>query len=136
MEKLRAMLAAHKAARFNVGTFKDWTGISRKYAIPLLEYNQAAGRKSHRSGGERPHRNRPGQLEQDLLRMDVQHPRLVHLAPALVGPSRARLALPGVSRNCSGARGAGNVYAVRLQPTGAGSRRPRHVVQLRPLALL
>ena len=38
MEKLRTMLATHKAARFNVGTFKDWTGISRKYAIPLLEY--------------------------------------------------------------------------------------------------
>jgi len=38
MEKLRAMVAAHKGSRFNVGTFKDWTGISRKYAIPLLEY--------------------------------------------------------------------------------------------------
>ena len=38
MEKLRAMVAAHQGARFNVGTFKEWTGISRKYAIPLLEY--------------------------------------------------------------------------------------------------
>jgi selenocysteine-specific elongation factor len=38
MEKLRQMLAVHKAARFNVGAFKDWTGVSRKYAIPLLEY--------------------------------------------------------------------------------------------------
>jgi selenocysteine-specific elongation factor len=38
MEKLKTLLAAHKGARFNVGTFKDWTGISRKYAIPLLEY--------------------------------------------------------------------------------------------------
>ena len=35
---LRELLAAHKAQRFNVGTFKDWTGVSRKYAIPLLEY--------------------------------------------------------------------------------------------------
>jgi selenocysteine-specific elongation factor len=24
--------------RFNVGTFKEWTGVSRKYAIPLLEF--------------------------------------------------------------------------------------------------
>jgi hypothetical protein len=39
----------------------------------------------------------PGQLDQDLLRVDVQHPRLVHLAPALVGPSHPRMALPGVS---------------------------------------
>ena len=38
IEQLRQMLAAHKATRFQVGTFKDWTGISRKYAIPLLEY--------------------------------------------------------------------------------------------------
>ncbi|HTQ58351.1 MAG TPA: selenocysteine-specific translation elongation factor [Bryobacteraceae bacterium] len=38
MEKLRAMVTAHKGSRFNVGTFKEWTGISRKYAIPLLEY--------------------------------------------------------------------------------------------------
>ena len=35
---LRQMLAAHKAQRFAVPEFKDWTGISRKYAIPLLEF--------------------------------------------------------------------------------------------------
>jgi selenocysteine-specific elongation factor len=52
MEKLRAMLAAHKAARFNVGTFKDWTGISRKYAIPLLEYLDRE-RVTRREGDER-----------------------------------------------------------------------------------
>jgi selenocysteine-specific elongation factor len=38
IESLRRLLAARKAVRFNVGAFKDWTGISRKYAIPLLEY--------------------------------------------------------------------------------------------------
>jgi selenocysteine-specific elongation factor len=52
MEKLRTMLAAHKAARFNVGTFKDWTGISRKYAIPLLEYLDRE-RVTRRDGDER-----------------------------------------------------------------------------------
>lgn len=35
---LRHLLAGRKSTRFNVGSFKDWTGISRKYAIPLLEY--------------------------------------------------------------------------------------------------
>ena len=35
---LRQLLAAHRSTRFNVATFKDWTGISRKYAIPLLEF--------------------------------------------------------------------------------------------------
>ena len=52
MEKLRAMLAAHIGTRFNVGTFKDWTGISRKYAIPLLEYLDRE-RVTRREGDER-----------------------------------------------------------------------------------
>ena len=38
IEKLRQELGARRPARFNVGTFKEWTGVSRKYAIPLLEY--------------------------------------------------------------------------------------------------
>jgi selenocysteine-specific elongation factor len=38
IEKLLKLLGARKTERFNVGTFKDWTGISRKYAIPLLEF--------------------------------------------------------------------------------------------------
>ncbi|MBZ5724225.1 MAG: selenocysteine-specific translation elongation factor [Acidobacteriia bacterium] len=38
IEQLRHMLAARRSERFNVGAFKEWTGISRKYAIPLLEY--------------------------------------------------------------------------------------------------
>ena len=35
---LRQILAARTGERFGVAEFKDWTGISRKYAIPLLEY--------------------------------------------------------------------------------------------------
>jgi selenocysteine-specific elongation factor len=38
LDRLRGLLAERRATRFNVGAFKDWTGISRKYAIPLLEY--------------------------------------------------------------------------------------------------
>jgi selenocysteine-specific elongation factor len=38
LEKLRRDLTARRPARFNVAAFKEWTGISRKYAIPLLEY--------------------------------------------------------------------------------------------------
>lgn len=38
--QLKALLADHKkkSARIDVGTFKDLTDISRKYAIPLLEF--------------------------------------------------------------------------------------------------
>jgi selenocysteine-specific elongation factor len=35
---LKQMLAGRKGARFTVPQFKDWTRVSRKYAIPLLEY--------------------------------------------------------------------------------------------------
>src|SRR5579864_4553186 len=45
LEKLRAQLAAYKTkstvngvAKIDVGKFKEMTGVSRKYAIPLLEY--------------------------------------------------------------------------------------------------
>ena len=62
----------------------------------VVRQDEAPGRKSHRGGGERADRIHPRQLDQDLLRVDVQHPRLVHLAPALVGPSHPRMALPGM----------------------------------------
>jgi selenocysteine-specific elongation factor len=34
---LRQVVAQRKGQRFGVAEFKEWTGISRKYAIPLLE---------------------------------------------------------------------------------------------------
>jgi len=38
LDSLRELLAQRKGVRFSVPEFKDWTGISRKYAIPLLEF--------------------------------------------------------------------------------------------------
>jgi selenocysteine-specific elongation factor len=38
VDALRKSLAARKGVRFSVADFKDWTGVSRKYAIPLLEF--------------------------------------------------------------------------------------------------
>ena len=40
LEALRKQIAAHKvkSAKIDVATFKELTGVSRKYAIPLLEY--------------------------------------------------------------------------------------------------
>ncbi len=35
---LRGLLAPRRGERFGVPAFKEWTGISRKYAIPLLEF--------------------------------------------------------------------------------------------------
>jgi len=50
--RLRQLLAARKGERFSVGAFKEWTGISRKYAIPLLEFLDRE-RVTHREGDER-----------------------------------------------------------------------------------
>jgi selenocysteine-specific elongation factor len=49
---LRQLLATRKSTRFTVAAFKDWTGISRKYAIPLLEYLDRE-RITRRDGEER-----------------------------------------------------------------------------------
>jgi selenocysteine-specific elongation factor len=38
LDQLRALLGSRKGSRFSVAEFKDWTGVSRKYAIPLLEF--------------------------------------------------------------------------------------------------
>ncbi len=38
IEHLRQLLAARKGQRFGIAEFKEWTGVSRKYAIPLLEF--------------------------------------------------------------------------------------------------
>jgi selenocysteine-specific elongation factor len=38
LEQLRTVLRARQGQTFSVGEFKQWTGVSRKYAIPLLEF--------------------------------------------------------------------------------------------------
>ena len=54
LEKLREMLARRKerSNRINVTVFKELTGLSRKYAIPLLEYLDRE-RVTRREGDER-----------------------------------------------------------------------------------
>jgi selenocysteine-specific elongation factor len=54
LSQLRNKLAAEKARspKIDVGRFKDLTGVSRKYAIPLLEYLDRE-RVTKRVGNER-----------------------------------------------------------------------------------
>jgi selenocysteine-specific elongation factor len=54
LDQLRTSLAAQKAKtpKINVASFKDLTGVSRKYAIPLLEYLDRE-RVTKRVGDER-----------------------------------------------------------------------------------
>ncbi len=50
--KLREQLGGRRGQRFKVPEFKDWAGVSRKYAIPLLEYFDRE-RVTRREGDER-----------------------------------------------------------------------------------
>lgn len=52
LAELRALVAAHKGEKFDVARFKQWTGLSRKYAIPLLEYLDRE-RLTRREGDQR-----------------------------------------------------------------------------------
>ncbi|HLP99826.1 MAG TPA: SelB C-terminal domain-containing protein, partial [Candidatus Limnocylindria bacterium] len=55
LDALRGMLEGYKKAkgsRLPIGTFKDLTGVTRKYAIPLLEYLDRE-RVTRRVGDER-----------------------------------------------------------------------------------
>jgi selenocysteine-specific elongation factor len=52
LEALRALLAEHKGRHLSVPAFKDLAGVSRKYAIPLLEYLDRE-RLTRRDGDER-----------------------------------------------------------------------------------
>ena len=54
INELRKNLAAQKtrSPKIDVGTFKDLTGVSRKYAIPLLEYLDRE-RVTRRDGDQR-----------------------------------------------------------------------------------
>ncbi len=49
----------------------------------VVREDKAAGRAGDSRGGRGPDTVHSGELDEDLLRVDVQHPRLVHLAPAL-----------------------------------------------------
>jgi len=52
VQELRGRLAERKGHRFSVPDFKNWTGVSRKYAIPLLEYLDRE-RVTRREGDQR-----------------------------------------------------------------------------------
>ncbi len=69
---------------------KQWFVTRKPLAEPAIE--------AVRSG---KHQDRPAHVDQDLLPLDGEHPRLVHLAPALVGPPHPGLVLRRGRRACT-----------------------------------
>ena len=102
----------------------------------------------HRGGGAGPDQVRPRDLDDDLLPLDAQHPRLVHQPPAVVGPPDPRLVLRRLQRARRPAR---SISSGRRPSSPGPSRRPsgvprlgadagpgraRHLVQLGAVAVL
>src|SRR3989304_7885902 len=81
-------------------------------------------RDSRGAGGGDP--DRPVALGEDVLRVDGEYPRLVHLPANLVGASHPRVPLPGVRENDGRDRPAAAVRVVRggRPPAGGGRYRP------------
>ncbi len=102
--------------------------------MAVVRPDQAAGRRGHPGRRERRDPVHPAELDEDLLRVDVQYPRLVHLAPALVGPPDPGLVLPGLPAHDGRHGGAGEVCEVR-RAGRPGRGRPRHLVLVSALAV-
>ena len=117
---------------------------------PVVRRHEQAGarrhvepRQEHHPGGagsrgRRPHPVLPRQLDHHLQPVAQQHPGLVHLAPAVVGPPDPRLVLgrrPGVRRP---QRGRSHRTGPRRRRDGTADARPRrarYLVLVRPGAL-
>ena len=107
---------------------------------PMVRRRQDPGGAGHGGGRAGAHPVRARQLGQHLLRVDAQHPALVHLAPALVGPPD-----PGLVRSRwrylrrdGGRRGRGRGRGT-LRPGGrieARRGRARHLVLVGAVAVL
>ncbi len=85
------------------------------------------------ANGNKAHPLHAGELREDLPRVDDEHPRLVHLAPALVGPSHSRMALrrlPQDHRAPAQRKRPHRLRPLRVGEDHAGDRRSRHLVLL------
>ena len=107
---------------------------------PVVLRRQDPGAGRHRRGRGRAHPLRAAPVGEHLLRVDAQHPALVHLAPALVGPPDPGLVRPGRPGVRRGERGRGRRRRPRpLRPCRAAAPRrgrARHLVLLGPVAVL
>ena len=90
-----------------------------------------AGARGISLGGD-PARTRA--LGRDVSELDGEHPRLEHLATAVVGPPHPRVHLRRVRLPVGGPRGCDDLPQVR-RPGRAGPRRARHMVLILALAV-
>src|SRR5882724_7157307 len=90
--------------------------------------NCSAGEKGDRGGGIGRDQDHAGQLPADSSELDVQHPRLDDLTPALVGTPDSSVALRRLRGSDRVPRSSGEMYAMRRREAGAGYRCARYLV--------
>ena len=91
-------------------------------ALPAVVREDAApGRAGHPGGGDGADPDHPRAMGEDLLRVDAEHPRLVHLAADLVGAPDSGLVLRPLRRDDRLAHDAAGLPALRRRRCG---RRP------------
>ena len=81
---------------------------------PMVRRRQGARGAGDRGGARRAHRVRAEELGEDLFRLDGEHPAVVHLAPAVVGPPDPGLVRAGRQGLRRRDRGRGGVAGARL----------------------
>ena len=93
--KRRACLARHQGSHEQRGPLRPLQDGRRAASLAaMVRQDSTAGRQGHRRGEEKAHDPvHAGDVREDLPELDGEHPRLVHLAPALVGASHSRVAL-------------------------------------------
>ena len=116
----RARLEAARARGRPLPALRD--GRRADAVDAVVREDGAAGQAGHRGGGAGQDQVRPRELVEDVLPLDEQHPRLVHLAAAVVGPPHPGLVLRQVQRDHGGAHDARRLRQVRRRRS---SRRTR-----------
>ncbi len=92
------------------------------------------GRSRDRGGPQGRHDLPSEVLGEHVLQLAREHPRLVHLAPAMVGPSDSRLPMRAMQSSDRRRRAPIAMPRMRRFRHRAGRRRARHLVQLGPVA--
>ena len=105
-------------------------------ALPaVVREDGPPGRAGHPGGGDGAHPDHPRAMGEDLLRVDAEYPGLVYLAADLVGAPDSGLVLRSLRRDDRLAHDPAGLPAMRRN-AAPGDRRPGHLVQLGPLAVL
>ena len=132
----RARLEAARARGRPLRALRD--GRRADAVDAVVREDGAARQAGHRGGGAGQDQVRARELVEDVLPLDAQHPRLVHLAAALVGPPHPRRGTARSAARSTVARTTPRRLRASAAPARAeaGRGRARHLVLVVAVAVL